>query len=33
MPANEELIERAASIIFPKKLKDGLIGDVGCALV
>ena len=30
---NQELIEKATSIIKPKQLKDGLIGDVGCALI
>lgn len=30
---NQELIQIAASQITPKKLKDGLIGDVGCALI
>lgn len=29
---NEELIKKAASIINPRKVKGGLIGDVGCAL-
>ncbi len=27
------LIEIASSAIYPKNLKDGLIGDVGCALL
>lgn len=30
---NEKLIKIAASVVNPKKLKDGLIGDVGCALL
>ncbi len=30
---NQELIEKASSVISPKKLKDGLVGDVGCALL
>lgn len=30
---NQELIEKAAAVINPKQLKDGLVGDVGCALV
>lgn len=30
---NEDLIKKAASVINPKQLKDGLIGDVGCALI
>ncbi len=30
---NEELIKIAASVISPKNLKDGLVGDVGCALI
>lgn len=30
---NQELIEKAASVIQPKQLKDGLVGDVGCALI
>lgn len=30
---NEELIRKAASVIRPKTLKDGIIGDVGCALI
>jgi cytidine deaminase len=30
---NEELIERAKSVVKPTKIGDGLIGDVGCALV
>lgn len=30
---NEELIQKAASVINPKRLKNGLIGDVGCALI
>lgn len=30
---HSELIECAAAIINPKQLKDGLVGDVGCALV
>jgi cytidine deaminase len=31
--ANEELIERAKSVVNPKKLGEYMIGDVGCALV
>ena len=31
--SNQDLIKKAASVINSKKLKDGLIGDVGCALV
>lgn len=30
---NEKLIKKAASVISPKNLKDGLVGDVGCALL
>lgn len=30
---NQKLIKRAASLVKAKKIKDGLIGDVGCALV
>lgn len=30
---NEELINMAAAVIHPKELKEGLVGDVGCALV
>ena len=30
---NQELIEKASSVINPKQLKDGLVGDVGCALL
>jgi len=30
---NEKLIKIAAAVINPKNLKDGLIGDVGCALI
>lgn len=30
---NEELIERAKSVVKPYKMGDGFIGDVGCALV
>lgn len=30
---NQELIATAASVINPKQLKDGLVGDVGCALL
>jgi cytidine deaminase len=30
---NEELINIAASVINSKELKDGLVGDVGCALL
>src|SRR3989344_5020463 len=30
---NDELIKIATSVINPKNLKDGLVGDVGCALV
>tara|TARA_Y100000310_G_C20702985_1_gene831822 strand:- start:8607 stop:9014 length:408 start_codon:yes stop_codon:yes gene_type:complete len=31
--SNQELIKKAAFVISPKKLKDGLVGDVGCALL
>ena len=31
--SNQALIKKAASVINPKKVKDVLIGDVGCALV
>jgi cytidine deaminase len=30
---NVELINIASSVINPKNLKDGLVGDVGCALL
>lgn len=30
---NKELIKIASSVINSKELKDGLIGDVGCALL
>ena len=30
---NKELIQKAASVIKPKKIKDQLIGDVGCAIL
>lgn len=30
---NEELIKRAASVIKIRKTKNGLFGDVGCALI
>src|SRR3989338_7986147 len=30
---NQELINKAASVINTKKLKDGLVGDVGCTLL
>ena len=30
---NEELIEKAAGIIKSRKVKDSLVGDVGCALL
>lgn len=30
---NKELINIASSVINPKNLKDGLVGDVGCALL
>lgn len=30
---NKELIDKAASVVHPKQLKGGLIGDVGCALL
>ena len=30
---NEELIQKAASVINPKKIGDFLVGDVGCALI
>lgn len=31
--ANQELIKKASSVINSKILKDGLVGDVGCALL
>jgi cytidine deaminase len=32
--SNEELIERAKSVLRPRKIKNGFsVGDVGCALV
>ena len=30
---NEELIEKARSVINPQKVGDYLVGDVGCALI
>jgi cytidine deaminase len=30
--SNQDLIDRAASVLNPTKLKDFLLGDVGCAL-
>ena len=30
---NEELIKKAAAVVKKRKTKDGLFGDVGCALV
>lgn len=33
MITNEELIQKAASILSPKKIGDFLVGDVGCALL
>jgi cytidine deaminase len=30
---NQELIKKASSVIKSKNLKDGLVGDVGCALL
>ena len=30
---NKELINIAAFVIHPRELKDGLVGDVGCALL
>ncbi len=30
---NEELIKKAAAVIKVRKTKDGLFGDVGCALL
>ena len=30
--SNQDLIDRAASVLNPTKIKDFLIGDVGCAL-
>lgn len=30
---NKELIKKASSIITPKHLKEGLVGNVGCALL
>lgn len=30
---NKKLIDIAADVIKPKHLKDGLVGDVGCALL
>jgi len=30
---NRELIEKAAAVVKPKKIKDGLWADVGCALL
>lgn len=31
--SNEELIQKAISILNPKKIGDYLVGDVGCALI
>ncbi|HEY69496.1 MAG TPA: cytidine deaminase [Anaerolineae bacterium] len=33
MMTNEELIQRAASVIAPRKTRNGLFADVGCALL
>ena len=33
MVTNQQLILKAASVIHSKQLKEGLIGDVGCALI
>ncbi|MBU0546450.1 cytidine deaminase [Patescibacteria group bacterium] len=33
MLTNKELIKKAASVIEPKEVKGGLIGNVGCALI
>ena len=33
MITNTDLIKKASSIISPKMLKSGLVGDVGCALL
>ena len=33
MITNEELIKKAASVVKPKKVKDSLFADVGCALL
>ncbi len=30
---NKELIKKAASVVKTRKTKDGLFGDVGCALI
>jgi len=30
---NEDLIKKAASVIKTRKTKNGLFGDVGCALI
>jgi cytidine deaminase len=30
---NEDLIQIASSVIQTKKLKEGIVGDVGCALL
>ncbi len=30
---NEEFIKKAAAVVRPKKMKDGLCADVGCALI
>jgi len=30
---NQELIKKAASVVKPKKVKDSLFADVGCALL
>jgi len=31
--SDEELIERAKSVVRPRKIRHGSVGDVGCALV
>jgi cytidine deaminase len=31
--SDEELIEKAKSVLKPRKIKNGSLGDVGCALV
>jgi cytidine deaminase len=31
--SDEELIERAKSVLKPRKIRNGSLGDVGCALV
>ena len=30
---NEKLIKEAAAVVRPKKMNDGMCGDVGCALL